>query len=174
MWRGIVFSSAVGMLLLAPLAAAQDGADASQGARPLRLDKYLRLHVSGGRIQVRDREGSQSRTVTSGDPESPYRQQLQLQVRPPCVVVQYDAVDPDGQLTLRLCERRKLLIERVSIDPSHAPSVRYEQPQTGPVKLTMAGTDSREFSASSLWHLLLSQPEVCREHLTPLLEGLSP
>ena len=171
MWRGLVLSSALG-LLLSQAAPAQDSADIS--TRPLKLQKYLRLHVSGGRIEVRQQEIGQSRTVTAGQPESPYRQQLQLQVRPPCVVVQYEAVDPQGQLTLRLCERRKLLIERISLDPASIPTVRYEQPQMGPVKLTITGATSREVTAPSLWHLLLAEKDAGAQYLVPMLELLSP
>ena len=171
MWRGFVLFSALG-LLLARATLAQDTAEAP--AIPLKLDKYLRLHVTGGRIEVCQQEVGQSRTVTAGQPESPYRQQLQLQVRPPCIVVQYESVDPQGQLTLRLCERRKLVIERVSRDPVSLPTVRYEQPQTGPVKLTVTGESSRELTAPSLWHLLLADKDAGARHLIPMLELLSP
>lgn len=170
MWRGLVFIAAMG-LLLPPSALAQE---AAESAKPLKLQKYLRLHVTGGRIEVCQQEIGQSRTVTAGQPESPYRQHLQLQVRPPCVVVQYEAIDPQGQLTLRLCERQKLVIERVSSDPASLPTVRYEQPQTGPVKLTVTGESSREFAAPSLWHLLLSDADAGGRHLIPMLELLSP
>ena len=170
MWRGLVLFSALG--LLSHSAQAQESADAA--ARPLKLQKYLRLHVSGGRIEVCQQEIGPSRTVTSGLPEAPYRQQPQLQVRPPCVVVQYESVDPQGQLTLRLCERHKLVIERASHDPAGTAAVRYEQPQTGPVKLSITGEQSREATAASLWHLLLAEKALCREHLIPMLVLLAP
>jgi hypothetical protein len=159
-------------LLLSQAALAQDTADAP--SRPLKLQKYLRLHVSGGRIEVCQQEIGQSRTVTAGQPESPYRQHLQLQVRPPCLVVQYEAVDPEGQLTLRLCERHKLVIERVSRDPANIPTVRYEQPRTGSVKLTITGQTSYEVTAPSLWHLLLTEKQIGTSQLIPMLELLSP
>ncbi|HUE70394.1 MAG TPA: hypothetical protein VMP01_05840 [Pirellulaceae bacterium] len=171
MWRAIVLAASLSVLLSQP-ATAQDSAGVSADA--LRLQKYLRMHVSGGRIAVRQREAGQSRTLTAGQPESAYRQHLQLQVRPPCIVVQYEAVDPAGRLTLRLCDKRKLTIERTESDPAGAPSVRYQQPLSGPVKLTIAGTTTQEFAAESLWHLALVHPRECRQHLFPLLETLSP
>jgi hypothetical protein len=156
--------------LLSQPAAAQDSA----GDDALRLQKYLQLHVSEGRIEVRQREAGQSRTLSAGQPESAYRQHLQLQVRPPCILVQYEAIDPAGRLTLRLCEKRKLSIERTECDPAGVPSVRYEQPLSGPVKLTIAGESTREFAAESLWHLALIHPQECHRCLFPLLESLSP
>lgn len=171
MWRGIVVFSALGILFLQQPTAAQETAEQAQ---TLRLQKFLRLHVTGGRIELQQREVGQSRTVTAGQPESPYRQHLQLQVRPPCIIVEYESIDPDGRLALQLCERRKLTIERATNDPSRAPSVRYEQPQSGDVCLVVEGAKRGKYSASSLWHLLLSQPVVCREHLTPMLEILCP
>jgi hypothetical protein len=158
-------------LALSPAALAQDSAGE---AKTLKLEKYLRLHVAGGRIEVCQREIGQSRTVTAGLPESPYRQHLQLQARPPCLMVQYLAVNPEGQLTLRLCERHKLVIERVSRDPTSAPTVRYEQPRTGPVKLTITGKTSRELSAPSLWHLLLAEKDAGGSQLIATLKLLSP
>ncbi len=170
MWRGIVLAASVA-LLMTQAALGQDSTDAQA---TLRLQKYLRLHVTGGRIAVRHGEAGQSRTVTAEQAQSACRQQLHLCVRPPCVVVQYEATDPAGRLALRLCEKRNLVIERAAGNQSSGPFIRYEQPRTGPVKLTVAGQSSGEMAAASLWHLALLRPQECREFLFPLLKTLSP
>ena len=169
MWRGTFLFASLAALL-AQSAAAQESPTAGE---KLRLQKYLRLHVSGGRIEARPGEAGHSRTVTTGHPESASWQQLQLQVRPPCVVVQYEALEPGGRLLLRLCDKRNLVIERTFGDPSALAGVRYEQPLAGPVKLIVAGRQTEQYEAQSLWHLALIHPHECREHLFPLLASLA-
>lgn len=172
MRRGIIFLFASLLVAGAHVAMAED--DQPRTDRPLRLQKYVRLQVTQGRIEVMGRDIGQSRTLTSGGADSAFRQQLQLQVKPPGLVVEYEAVDPDGRLTLRHCERRQLVIERTTSGPGGAPDIRYEQPAIGAVMLMLDGSDANSISAPSLWHLLLCHRDECREHLLPLLESLSP
>jgi hypothetical protein len=42
------------------------------------------------------------------------------------------------------------------------------------VKLVVNDPSPREYFAPSLWHLLLYERQICRQHLTPLLAQLSP
>jgi hypothetical protein len=173
MWREIVFLSAVMALALHCPALAQQ-ADSPGDSKQLPLHEYLQLQVIGGRIEVASREGGHSRTLAAGTPQSPYRQLLHLQVRVPSVCVHYEAVDPAGRFSLHLCEKGNLVLEKISIDPAAAPSIRYRQPARGSVTLSIDGSPPRELSAPSLWHLLLTERELCREHLVPLLESLRP
>ena len=170
MCRGFVLLSVVGLLVCPrPLFAQPTAAEAA----PWRFQKYLQLHVTNGRIELRHHELGQSRTLTSGQPDGDYRQHLQLQVRPPCAVVQYEAVSPRGTLNLQLCEERRLLIEWLPAGPSDPVALRYQQPPRGDVTLAVGGQTARDVVAPSLWHLLLAEPAICRDHLLPVLAELS-
>src|SRR5688500_419209 len=172
MRRGIAFLFAALLLFPAHFATAEDGEP--RGDRPLRLQKYVRLQVTQGRIEVIGRDIGQSRTLTSGGADSAFRQQLQLHVKPPCLVVEYQALDPEGRLTLRHCERERQVIERTSNHADAEPGIRYDQTASGPVKLTLGHSDANTVSAPSLGHLLLCHDDEGREQLLPLLESLSP
>lgn len=52
-------------------------------------------------------------------------------------------------------------------------TAEYRQATTGPVTLTVgSGSDAQVFRAASLWHLLIDQPEACRQHFGPMLNYL--
>jgi hypothetical protein len=49
--------------------------------------------------------------------------------------------------------------------------VEFTQPSYGPLSLTVGARQSqRVIHAASLWHLLIGHPEICRQHLLPLLQ----
>ena len=49
--------------------------------------------------------------------------------------------------------------------------MEFIQPPCGPLSLTLgAGPSQRVIHAASLWHLMIGYPEVCRQHLLPLLQ----
>jgi hypothetical protein len=51
--------------------------------------------------------------------------------------------------------------------------VELRQSGAGPISFSVvAGGQSRKIDAPSLWHLLISEPQLCRQHLIPLLESL--
>lgn len=54
-------------------------------------------------------------------------------------------------------------------------SVDFTQPQSGPISLTIELEGRRQvFQASTLWHLLIAEPEACRQHVIPIMETLRP
>ena len=68
-----------------------------------------------------------------------------------------------------------LRIDRKPVGETAIAAMEFNQPNTGDLELTV-GTGSTRTSVrgATLWHLLLAKPDLCREHLVPLLENLRP
>jgi hypothetical protein len=51
--------------------------------------------------------------------------------------------------------------------------VELRQSGTGPISFSVvSGGQTRKIDAPSLWHLLIAEPQLCKQHLIPLLESL--
>ena len=54
-------------------------------------------------------------------------------------------------------------------------AMEFNQPNTGDLELVVGtGETQTSVRGPTLWHLLLAKPDLCREHLVPLLENLRP
>ncbi|MGD9645485.1 MAG: hypothetical protein AB7U73_07220 [Pirellulales bacterium] len=68
-----------------------------------------------------------------------------------------------------------LRIDRKPVGETKIATMEFNQPNTGDLELTVgSGAERTSVRGATLWHLLLAKPELCREHLVPLLENLRP
>ena len=89
--------------------------------------------------------------------------------------ISYERTVPDERISIDIDSENEVVIQRLPRSASDRPTVRFVQPHEGPIQLTVAINDRSEtYLAASLWHLLLAEPALCREHLLPLLEILRP
>jgi hypothetical protein len=89
--------------------------------------------------------------------------------------IQYELSTGDEQLSANIVDGQQFTIARRPAKDSHGPMVEFHQPQEGP--LTLSVTDRgviHELKAPTIWHLLLSEPELCGQYLLPLLEMFRP
>jgi len=89
--------------------------------------------------------------------------------------IRYELVDERQTLRIEVVDRTKIQIHREPRDGSSLALVHFAQAKSGALTLSIqAGAHPMEFEASSLWHLLLAEPAVCRQHLIPILQPLNP
>lgn len=133
---------------------------------------WMRLEVVGGRIAVLGHRCGQSRIVQVGEPmEIPY-EQLSVQLHTESLIIHYEDLRPERQIKLDLDDQQRLVLTRSSASPTG--ELKLIQPFRGPLTLTIGRDAPQTFTAATLWHLALQQPEICEESLFPLLETLRP
>jgi hypothetical protein len=68
-----------------------------------------------------------------------------------------------------------LRVDRKPVGENKLLAMEFNQPNTGDLELVVGTGETRTaVRGPTLWHLLLAKPELCREHLVPLLENLRP
>lgn len=87
--------------------------------------------------------------------------------------VKYQLTTGDEQLSVNVTEGYDVSFSRHPTNQPHAAQVDFHQPRSGRITLTVVQDGvTREVHGETLWYLLLAQPELCRQHLLPLLEML--
>jgi hypothetical protein len=149
------------------------GAEPSGGGNLLSQVKWLRLEVVGGRIVARSDRCSHSRYSAEASASGESRQTLNMESQASALVIRYEQIEADSRLTLDVGERGLLTISRSGSSPGDV-EIAYVQPASGKIRLTIGGQPPRTITADDLWQLLLTERELCREHLLPLLVTLRP
>ena len=179
MWkRNVQTAAALGGLCFAALLCgdallAQGPDPAMPGGNLLHQVKWLRLEVVGGRIVAQSDRCSQSRVSTESSASGESRQTLNLEAHASALVIRYEQVNATSHLLLDVNERGQLSIEG-SGSTSPPADVSFVQPPCGQVKLTIGGAKPQTIVADDLWQLLITQREMCTQHLLPLLNALRP
>jgi hypothetical protein len=121
-----------------------------------------------GRIALSSRHGLPPRSESHEGEQG--RETLCIQASDGATVVRYECVSPHERLTLDLAGGE---VRITHMDTSHQTAVRFLQPARGPLQLEIdASKQTRKWESPSLWHLWLAEPELCEEHLEPLLTAL--
>ncbi|QDU26915.1 hypothetical protein ETAA8_19990 [Anatilimnocola aggregata] len=133
---------------------------------------WVRLELIGGRIAVLGHRCGQSRVVQVGEPTEMPREQLSVQLHSESLLIHYEDVQAERQVTLDLDEQQRLVLTCTGSSPTD--DLKLVQPFQGPISLTFGRDKQQTFTAATLWHLSLKQPALCEETLFPLLESLRP
>jgi len=157
-------------LYAAVLYAEEPPPQASAAGNLLSRTKWLQLEVVGGRIVVRTSRCSQSRHEAEATPTPDSRQTLSVDPLPGGVTLRYEETAAGTRLLLEVSSQGQVTIGRWG--QAADAEVRYVQPPTGPVKLTLGGEHPRGCSADNFWQLMLLHRNESREHLLPLLTWL--
>jgi len=153
--------------MLFPQVLADNHGDVSLLAR----SGWARFHVSLGRIEVANIPSSQTRTATSKNEIWSESLQIIADTDTPSVVY-----NRTGATTLSIAV---IDGDRVEIEQSDGKEggdrVSFRQSAGADIDLlvTVSGEVNR-YRGRSLWHLLVSEREVCRAHLLPLLDVMRP
>jgi hypothetical protein len=88
----------------------------------------------------------------------------------------YECTTPEEQLKIEFASAgQRVLLRRTPQGRSSLVSVEYEQLAKENITLTLGtGAKARVFRSPSIWQLLVVEPDVCRQHLVPLLEVVRP
>ncbi len=153
-------------ILLSSVAPAQQAPSAPQLINNFR-QSWCRVDVASGRVTLRMmQQRSTQSTSTSGTRVERITIRAMGGADP---AVDYSLTTSDEDFTLRFSSANHLEIHRAGKGNSTITAVDYDQPPTGPVTLKVGGKEPHEYKAASLWHLVLEEPDTCRQTLLPLL-----
>ncbi len=171
-----------------PLAAQEPAGAVVAGAKPAEPGKpgesvksernliertgWVRFEIIGGRIAVLGHRCGQSRVVQVGEPTDLPREQLSIQLHTELLLLHYEDMQNERQITLDLDDQQRLVLTRSGSSPTA--DLKLVQPFRGPLTLSIGRDKPQTFTAGTLWHLALQQPELCEQSLFPLLETLRP
>jgi len=147
----------------------------------------FRLRVVAGRITV---AGAMSFQTHKGEFKTNDRhERLELTQAGPSTTFHYELSTPDAQLTWDLLAGNEIRIRRLprrldgqqtgaasqETGGAKAKLVVFGQPTEGPLMLSVGeGDERKECRGATVWHLLLTDPELCRSELLPLLQVMKP
>lgn len=134
----------------------------------------VQLVVVGGRIVAQAPQlGGR---ISSNSTEDDRNERLTIEFMGPQPSLEYELSSVNEQFLVQLKEGERLSVKLLRrSDASEVVPVEFTQEPAASLELAI-GTegDRRVFRAPSLWHLLIDEPEICREHLVPLVEILRP
>lgn len=137
---------------------------------------WCRLEIVAGRIQLVEPRLGHKATVTAESPDGRAKELLSFCATDvESVSVRYEYLDDREQWLVDVELSRHVMIERRPRNEGAVAKVCYRQPRSGPVSLVVEHDNApRQSAAADLWRLMLSEPELCQQHLIPVLESLRP
>jgi hypothetical protein len=163
---GCTAATALGSLLCLPPVSADDVQENNSLSNAFRQG-WIQVGLSSGRIVLNGSRGVNYST-TSGTSDRQERLAIRMSGRDP--VVDFEMTTADEQVAIDFQAANRLVIRRTPKGNSKVPPVDFRQPANDPIALKVGDKDHEKvYQAASLWHLMVLEPSVCREHLTPLL-----
>jgi hypothetical protein len=137
---------------------------------------WCRLEVVAGRIQLVDPRLGHKATVTAESPDGRAKELLSFCATDvESVSVRYEYLDEREHWLVDVELSRQVSIERRPQNDGTVAKVHYRQPRSGKVSVLVEQDGAtRQAAAADFWRLMLSAPDLCRQHLTPVLESLRP
>jgi hypothetical protein len=126
---------------------------------------WMQFNIISGRIQV---SSSQPITVANGSER--------LNIRPDGnqSSVDYDATQPEETFHFDVKEGNRIHVRRESRGKTPMTVDFLQTPAQLLVLTLVVAGKTTVYRAEGLWHLLLAEPEVCRQQLAPMLDLLRP
>jgi hypothetical protein len=158
-------------------------ATATAGAQPPQLPNYsilaqaarnrwLQFNISSGRLVV---TGSGFGNFDTANTRNGRAERLNIHTQNCALFVQYDVAAPTEYISFELRNGKEIHLARTPRGGSAVVPLDFQQDPNEPLRLTVGDGPRRNvYRAASLWHLLLTQPELCRQQLVPLLEMFRP
>jgi hypothetical protein len=130
----------------------------------------LRFQIIAGRINLagsRFGNSSSSSTIPGG------RERLTIRFSNAERSVSYERSTSQEEFSLEITSDDRICIRRSGTEGSRIVPVEFAQVPDEQISLTLGADDQQQvYRAATLWHLLLTQPDECRQHLIPVLELL--
>lgn len=155
---------AVAVLVVAAPAAAQQARSVRRSptlAEAVRL-RLVETPIVSGRLTV---------TTTRRAPiQTSGNERLTIRLTGRETLAKYEESSPDEEICLEIVGSNRARLARTPKGNAAQGAVEFVQPPHGMVSLHVGAEDKQQvYTAPSLWHLLIIEREVCRQHLVPLL-----
>ncbi len=135
--------------------------------------RFLQLGIDSGRLVATSTHPG--RNINDEQRRDEVRERLSVNLLSGLPAVHYEFSSPHEQIILDIQEGSTFLLQREPRSNGGQPRVRFHQPHSGALELSVEDAGNPQSrTATSLWHLWLSEPMLCREHLLPLLQLLRP
>ena len=158
----------IGLFLAAPVAA-QQPVEMPRLLDPGRMGP-MQFRILSGRVTMGGPRFGPYSTATSSGGRS---ERITVGMNNNEPTLSYESTSPGERLSIEVSGGGRLQIRRTPRGTSTFAAVDFEQIPNEPVSLTLGPKEKqRVYRASSLWHLLIAEREVCRQHLIPLLKIL--
>ena len=129
------------------------------------------IDVSLGHIQTICIHSAQTRTTTANTRGKEYYEKLSISGETDIPSVRYEAKNEQEDLSIHVINGNNVHIQQSPNGPDGTP-VQFTQSPSGTMMLRIgAGESLQEFSSRNIWHLLLREPDICKQHLMPLLDA---
>jgi hypothetical protein len=135
--------------------------------------RMVQMRMTSGRVTASGPASQQS--LTSNYMGNQRREQLTIDLGGGRPTVNYGRFASDERLSYQIDNGNEVTVQLVPRSTTDHATVVFIQPAEGALRLTVAtGEQSKTVHAPSLWHLLILEPQLCHEHLVPLLEIMRP
>lgn len=136
---------------------------------------WARFQIVLGRIEVANIPSSQTRTVTSGGKGDDRFEKLTISGDTDIPSVRYERVTASEMVAITVIDGDRVEINLTPTRSQQVAPVDFLQRPGADVILRVGiEPDIQTYRAPTLWHLLISSPEVCEIHLLPLMKVMQP
>jgi hypothetical protein len=171
MWR----RNAVSLALVLATALSTERSDAQQD-QPVLLSNqhWVRFEIVLGRITATYLRGGRGQRTCEEAGES-LQERLTVNGGSLKPSIRYECHDNTRHVLIEVVNRTEVKISSSPNTPTEGRVVCLQQKSDLPVELVVGnGQDAQHYRAPSIWHLLLGERDVCREHLLPLMAMMRP
>jgi hypothetical protein len=131
--------------------------------------------VVGGRLAVLDAPPRFEKRTGCADADGQVSESICIKSAGSVAAIHYEFVSPRERLTVEAVGSERVEIHRIPQDEDSPVELHLIQSPGREIVMTIgAGASRREFSAPTFWRLMLAEPDLVRDCLTPLLESLRP
>lgn len=172
MWRGT--AGIVALLLAHETVLTGFGQDRSDSPLPSQCPS-VRFELVMGRLTALHLNAGQSRTSRGSDTDDETRETMQVHSEGPAQIVRYDRQSSTQRITIEFTNGSRVSMIKEPLLDREKGLLELQQFPNGQWKVALGtGEQKRTWSASSFWHLLLAEPQLCQKEIVPLLKLLRP
>ncbi len=132
---------------------------------------HIPCAVVMGRIVACDAPSYAARSEATENEGAGERETLCIQANDGNYVLRYERVTNAEQIAIDFLGAGELRLD----SRTGTTRVQFAQPLKGRLQLSVDSSgEQKRVEATTLWHLLLAEPQLCEKHLLPLLESIHP
>jgi hypothetical protein len=135
--------------------------------------RYIHVGMTSGRVKAVSQ--FPGRSLNSSTESQDRREKLTIDLNSAAPSIDYELSTSGFQVVLNLDDGNTLRIRRMPQGDGKTKYLEFHQPAEGPITVTIGqNPPEKTYSADSLWHLLVAEPEMARTELEPLLRLMRP
>jgi hypothetical protein len=135
--------------------------------------RYLHVGMASGRVRAVSQ--FPGRSLNSSTESQDRREKLTIDLNGAAPSIDYELSTSGFQVVLNLDDGNTLRIRRIPQGEGKTKYLEFHQPAEGPISVTIGqNPPEKTYTADSLWHLLVAEPDMSRTEVEPLLRLMRP